>query len=462
MKFLGNGLALLVLGGASIWVSAATLTVKSGESIQAAVNQAQAGDTIEVYPGTYHETVYIDKNDIHLKGIVKEGEWAVLDGEHKLNDGVLLAGHGGTIERLFIKHYKGNGIMTQGGNNFSIIYNRVIDTGVYGIFPQFGKNGLVAYNELAVIEDAAIYVGMCDNVDVLYNETYDSVMGIETENSRNMLVEGNNMHHNTVGIMISLVPGLPIKTAERTIVRNNFISDNNHDNFAPEGAIAAGLPKGVGLVIYGADSNIVENNIFRNNNSAAILVADHAFMVGGPADPDADPRPDKQKILNNMFINNGSEPEPALLKYLQLAGLKQGPDLLATGKGRKNCVSNAGQLIHVGIERWGECAVGETSVHIETAQLDKPVESPALTLDQKGRLTYLGVCSGCHAYTQNLIGPPMLVVKALYQGRPEAMAEWIANPTHKRSNFPPMPSQAYLPDEVRLQVAKYILDDLEN
>ena len=71
--------------------------------------------------------------------------------------------------------------MGQAGNNFVIRNNWIIDTGVYGIFPQFGKNGLIEHNVLSVIADAAIYVGMCDNVDVLHNETFDSVAGIEIE-----------------------------------------------------------------------------------------------------------------------------------------------------------------------------------------------------------------------------------------------------------------------------------------
>ena len=33
--------------------------VKDGHSIQAAVAEAKAGDTIKVFPGTYRETIYV-------------------------------------------------------------------------------------------------------------------------------------------------------------------------------------------------------------------------------------------------------------------------------------------------------------------------------------------------------------------------------------------------------------------
>ncbi len=449
---------LLCLGVSNL--HAAIHTVKDGQSIQDAVRAAKPGDTIEVYPGTYHETVYIDKNAINLKGIKQDGQWPVLDGEHKLNDGILLSGHGGIIDGFYIRHYKGNGIMTQGGNNFKILNNVIDDTGVYGIFPQYGKNGLVAYNILSGIEDAAIYVGMCENVDVLYNEAFNSVMGIETENSVKLLVESNFMYNNTVGMMISLVPGLPIKVAKETIVRNNMMVNNNLPNFAPAGAIASGLPEGIGLMVYAADEAIVENNIFRGNNSAAIFIADQAFLGGGPADPEADPRPDKTQVLNNLYVDNGRMPAAMLARYLEMGGRKTGPNILATGKGRKNCLADSGAVSQLGTERWSACDAGSTSMGITSYQLENSVESPDLTLEQKGRLTYLAVCTGCHSYSHALIGPPMVVVKALYQGRPKAMAEWIANPVQKRAGVP-MPSQAYLSEEVRLQVAKYILEELD-
>src|SRR5690606_7307992 len=45
------------------------ITVQEGETIQAAVDRAQPGDTIEIPYGVYHERVVIDMNDITLRGI---------------------------------------------------------------------------------------------------------------------------------------------------------------------------------------------------------------------------------------------------------------------------------------------------------------------------------------------------------------------------------------------------------
>ena len=431
---------------------AAELSVRDGELIQDAVRKAKPGDTITVYPGTYHETVFIDKDDIVLTGVIEDRNWPVLDGQDTLNDGVLVSGHNVTIQ--------GNGVMTQGGNNFKILNNIVEGAGVYGVFPQFGKNGLVAHNVLWGIEDAAIYVGMCENIDIVQNETFGSVMGIEAENSHHILIENNYVHDNSAGIMLSLVPSLPIKTSADMIVRNNFIVNNNLKNFAPEGAIAASVPAGSGIFVFATDNVRVEGNLIKNNDSVGIMAADHGF-IGGVPDPEMDPRPDRLQVLDNLFINNGGAPKDAVAGLLEAAGVKVGPDVLSTGKGRKNCMTAPSSLRHLGAERWQECEKGASSVDVVSMQTAEPVAAPSLTLEQKGRLTYLAVCTGCHAYSRRIVGPPMVVIKALYKDQPQALADWIAAPTHKRKDYPEMPPQNYLSPDVRAELARYILEDLK-
>ena len=75
----------------------------------------------------------------------------------------------------------------------------------------------------------------------------------------------------------------------------------------------------------------------------------------------------------------------------------------------------------------------------------------------QGKIAYLGVCTGCHAYTGQLIGPPIKDIQSIYQGNPEALASYIAKPFKKRPTFPEMPPQNYLPEETRLAVAEYVL-----
>ena len=453
------GLAAFVTTLCALPAWAEMLTVPPGSSIQAAVRQAQPGDTIRVMPGTYRETVFIDKQDITLQGVVVNGQWAVLDGGGKLNDGVLASGHGVTIQKLWIKGYKGNGIMTQGANNYRILDN-VVDGGFYGIFPQFGKNGLVARNRVTRVEDAGIYVGMSDNADVVGNQAWGNVIGIESENSRDILIEGNHLYGNTAGIAITLIPGLPVKDAARTHTRHNFILDNNLKNFAPASSVAAGVPQGVGVLLLAVKDATLEGNIITGNQTVAVMTSDHATF-GMASDTKVDPFPAGIAVLDNHFADNGRKPAPVFRELLKGAGATRA-DLAATGKERDSCIAQPQAIASIGTRRWKTCEPGRTLAAIKTAMLPEPVKSPPLTLEQKGRLTYLAVCTGCHAYNTQLHGPSVIAIKALYQANADGLAKYAASPQRKRKDFAEMPGQAYLGDEVLKAVAEYILNELKN
>jgi parallel beta-helix repeat protein len=439
----------------------ANWTVRNGESIQAAVTRAAPGDRIDIEPGTYSETVYIDKDRIDLHGIVRDGHWPVVDGKGQIDNGVITSGHGVTIEYLWVRGFKGNGIMTQGSNNFRILHNVVEGPCFYAIFPQYGKNGLVAYNIAFKSDDAAIYVGMSDNVDITHNETYGGFSGIEAENSRNVLIEDNYVHDNVGGIMTTMLGGLPVKTADNLIIRNNFVVNNNMVNTTPPNSAGANLPTGVGVIVLGTDHTTVEGNFISNNKTVGIMVADSFFFDPTPDDK-MDPFPDNDRILRNVFFGNGSDPQGNIKDMLEAVGLKKGVDIMSTGKGHDNCIADRNAASSLGTSKFIECSQGATSASITSLMTASPVVAPAYTAEQKGRLTYLAVCSGCHTWDTRLTGPPMITIKALYGKDARRLADWIANPSHKRKDYPEMPSQKYLPDDVRLAVARYIVDELSH
>ena len=441
-------------------VLAGTLEVKEGESIQEAVNRAQPGDTILVYPGTYEESVYIDKDGITLRGVVQDREWPVMEGGRTLNDAVLYSGNDITVEWLKIMHYKGNAIMGQAGNNFVLRYNWIVDTGVYGIFPQYGQNGLVAYNTISGIEDAAIYVGMSDNIDVIGNEVFDSVAGIEIENSRHALVEANYVHNNTGGILVFITPGLPIKTTYDVIVRGNFVVDNNTPNFGAPGSIVAGIPAGSGMVIMAADDVRIEDNIITGNKNAGIIVVDLSFAANVSADPESEPNPDGIQILENFFNDNGAEPVTEV-KALMLTSkfTTDGPDVIAAGgaEDSDNCILHRERILHRGVDEWTEC---EATTTREVASFLLPDGAPPRSTDgeSKARLLYNGICAGCHGYDVRMVGPATVTIQALYHDDAERLAEYLANPVKRRPDYPEMPPQGHLSEELRLAVAEYMLN----
>ena len=432
------------------------IEVKNGSSIQNAVKESKPGDLIRVYPGTYSENVYIDKDNISLQGVVINGEWPTLDGKKEINDAFLYSGNGILIENFKIINYKGNGIMGQAGNNFIIRNNWIIDTGVYGIFPQYGKNGLVEHNVLSKIADAAIYVGMCDNVDVRHNEVFDNVAGIEIENSRHCLVENNYAHNNTGGLLAFVTPGLPIKTTFDVILRNNFVVNNNHENFGAPGSTVAGIPSGTGILIMAADDVIVENNIITGNNNTGITIVDLANGDPKANDPNSEGNPDRVVILDNIMFNNGNAPTGEI-KTIMLAQMdSKGPDIFAYGGGTGSTIRDKNRYRTFGLDHYGTAQITDTK-DILTMMTPSPVPPRSVSKEELGELTYYGVCAGCHAFGTRLIGPPTDIIQAIHNGNPQGIVDYITAPKNLREGYPEMPPQDYLSDEAKMAVAEYIL-----
>jgi parallel beta-helix repeat protein len=430
--------------------------VSEGESIQSAVQAAPPGTTIQVMPGTYKETVYIDKDGIRLIGVIEEGQRPVLDGEGKLNDAILYSGNNIVIENFTITRYKGNGIMGQAGNNWEIRNNIIVDTGIYGIFPELGQNGVIEHNVVSGIEDAAIYVGMSDNVHVAYNDVFDSVAGIEIENSRHAIVEANRVYNNTGGILAFITPGLPIKTAYDVIIRNNFIIANNHPNFGAPGSTVAGIPAGTGILVMAADDVVIEGNIIKDNKNAGILITDHGNATNITIDPESDPNSDRVKIFSNTMLNNGYDSIP-LIRAFMLSEFKTGNlDIGRIGPTTDSCIVDRNRYVTVGIDDFGDCDF--TNTNGIANYLLEPVLPREIKAEDRGKIAYLGICAGCHSYNGRMIGPPVQIIQALYMGNPQGIADFIASPTKKRDDYPEMPPQNYLDEATRLAVAKYMLE----
>jgi len=453
------------------------IEVKEGQSIQKAVDSANPGDTIRVFPGIYHEFVYVDKPNIKLIGIIQNGKWPRLEGRNKLNDGIIASGSGFYVEGFHISNYRANGVMTQAANDVTIRKLMIDHTGIYGIYPTLGTNIVIEDTVSWGIADAAIYVGMCKNTDVRRNEVFENVSGIEIENSSNILVEDNTVYNNTAGILVFTLPGLPTKNSKNIIVRNNIVFENNHKNFAAKGAIVGSVPPGVGLMVLSSDQVIVERNIIRRNSLAGIVVADKsALPPSKKPDPDADPAPDDLKILDNLFYENGTRNWSNTWTWIQFilkvvfeggtppstddgkggdgGGIfPKGKDIIAVGGGENNCVLVPDSVTSQGIEKWGRCKDTSTQ-QIATTLGQKIPEGPVKNV---GAQVYAAICSGCHALGVTRIGPPVVEIQAKYANNPTAIVKYASEPMKVRQGFPDMPSQKYLGVEKLSLVAKHIL-----
>src|SRR5215472_13071109 len=92
---------------ASAAASAATRFVRPGESIQLAVERANPGDTVIVFPGTFRETgrpcptdsshrcaVVVSKDNLHLVGLARPGHPVILENAGGQDQGISVATQG--------------------------------------------------------------------------------------------------------------------------------------------------------------------------------------------------------------------------------------------------------------------------------------------------------------------------------------------------------------------------------
>ncbi|RMH00366.1 MAG: hypothetical protein D6706_04010 [Chloroflexi bacterium] len=310
-----------------------TITVAPGETIQAAVDRAQPGDTIEIPYGIYHERVVVDMNDITLRGIPNEqGEFPILDGEGKLSEGVIASGNNFTVGNLHVRNYTDNGVLVEGVTNVHFHDIFAENTGTYGVYPVQSTNVLIERVEVTGVDDAGIYAGQCENVVVRDSVAYGNVLGIELENTLGGEVYNNHTYDNTVGIFIVILPQLTSKISANTKVYDNISEDNNHENFAPEGALARSAPSGVGILLLGTDNAEVYNNVVRNNKTTGVAV----FSLTGTGvfdvnELDVGPLPEGNWVHDNTYENNGYDPDP----FVKELGIPVG-DILWDGSGNNN------------------------------------------------------------------------------------------------------------------------------
>ncbi len=321
--------ALLVL--CAVPAAAQNLRVRSGESIAAALEQAEPGAVIEVEPGLYHEALVVDTPNITLRGIVRGPERPVLDGRGALNDGVIASGSPFTMTGFAVRHYKGNGVSTQGVDGVFLTDLVIDDAGLYGVYPVQSKNITVTHCTVTRIRDAGIYVGESQGALVAHNYVHHNVAGIEIENTNDAEVRDNLAHDNTAGILVFVLPGKVLKEGRRSRVHGNWVVKNNTPNFGDPESIVGKLPFGIGILLMGVDDTVVENNQVRENASLGIaitrLAEEHAKK-----DPPLEPLTDGARIVANHLDANGTAPHPSITESYGGGG-----DFGWDGTGTGNC-----------------------------------------------------------------------------------------------------------------------------
>ncbi|MGI9174255.1 MAG: right-handed parallel beta-helix repeat-containing protein [Rhodothermales bacterium] len=295
--------------------------VRSGGSIQEAVDAAPVGGTVFVRPGTYEETVTITKS-LHLVGLGRPGAVVIQDPGDGEN-GIFARGVSGlSLINLTVRGFSNNGVFFVDVDGY-LLFRLVTDQlreGAYGLFPVRSRNGLIARCTATGADDAGIYVGQSENVAVVHNEAYGNVIGFEAENVKQNAWAYNYGYDNVAGMLAILLPPsrfISVLHAEELLVAHNRFTGNNGDNFAEEGELAAFVPSGSGLLVFGYDDSLIRRNHVTGNAYTGIGLGSTVTLWAAAgrdlADLAAiDPHPDDVQVIDNRVTGNGFGPPLAL------------------------------------------------------------------------------------------------------------------------------------------------------
>lgn len=187
---------MMLLSGAAD----STFYVKSGQSIQAAINAASSGQIVEVQNGTYNERVNVTK-PLTLKGI---GE-PIVDAGGK-GSAITVSANGSTLQGFTAvgsgKGWNDAGIRVLSRENI-IKGNAALKNNNFGILLTHAGNNTIADNIAEDNKNSGIMLVHSNGNQVWGNDIVMNREGISIQTSRDNVVKDNNLTLNKIGINIS-------------------------------------------------------------------------------------------------------------------------------------------------------------------------------------------------------------------------------------------------------------------
>ena len=303
----------------SIFINAKDYVISPGpnayESLQEAMILMSPGDSILIKSGEYffEDSLLLDVDNAVIRGEGLNATILNFKNQKSGAQGILVTSNKVVLRDFAVIDAKGDAIKVIGADGIAMINLRTEWTGgpkstngAYGLYPVESKDVYIDGCIAIGASDAGIYVGQSKNIIVKNSQAMYNVAGIEIENSYYADVFNNKAQHNTGGILVFDLPDLPQQGGHHVRVFNNEITNNDTDNFAPEGNIVGEVPRGTGIIVQAnSQVEIFQNNI-GENDTVNIAVVSYQLET---EDKDYYPHPSKIQIHNNSFGRSGFDPD---------------------------------------------------------------------------------------------------------------------------------------------------------
>ncbi|MFE7132985.1 nitrous oxide reductase family maturation protein NosD [Streptomyces sp. NPDC057638] len=251
-------------------------TVRPGESIQAAVDAARPGDTVVVAPGTYRESVRINKDGVRLRGSGTETVLVPASGTQlsscaRDGHGICVTGTPGdpvtgvSVRSLTLSGFRQHGLWASRTEGLAVEQVIAEKNGTWGIAQQRSVKSLLRGNTVRANGDAGLFVanaidaegGAIDTGGTLItgNRSEDNRIGLTVRRVRNLTIRTNEISGNCAGVFVVGDETKPYAGA--MTLRGNVVRENNKRCPA-----TPRLPvlQGSGIVLTGSEATVIRDN----------------------------------------------------------------------------------------------------------------------------------------------------------------------------------------------------------
>jgi hypothetical protein len=311
---------------------ATTYTVSEGMKIQAMIDKAVSGDTVQVLPGTYSETIRITTPGLRVIGMEFEGVHATLDGLDKDSTlrsplAISIEADDVVCEGFYLRNVSSPGIQVLGHSNITLGGFDVEVAGDYGIQIEDAVELTLSDTTVRGADEVGIALRRTQGAIVSRCEVYRNRIGVEITDGVKTRVEDMSVHTNGMGMIIANSSGDESKAEYTTVTNSRFQNIGVVYRGESESAISNYIP-GVGIRIIGAMTTEIARCYFENVGSVGVITEQW------DDDTEKKPLPSSHTYVHhNYYGTNGLEPSSA---YTAAFPAFAGGDLYWDGEGRRN------------------------------------------------------------------------------------------------------------------------------